>query len=309
MQPRDSQCPICRQIASRFSTRANADTDIDCPRCGRFVITREAAANLLTSANTYRYAMSGRVRRTSELHEPPPLVQAADLDSYLSDAQVPRRISDRLDGLLLSVQRRMDRIGDKPRLSLEQDYPIAWCRDAGEFHAFLVIAANSGIVLMDTTDTPGTYAIEISILGWKRLDELQGGAPGTGLQCFVAMRFCDEMTPAYEKGMEPAIRACGYSPFRVDRVEHNNKICDVIVAELRRSRLVVADFTFNRGGVYFEAGYALGLGIPVIWTRRAMDSEEPHFDTRQYNHIEWTAPDDLRAKLQARIEVTAPLKS
>ena len=33
------------------------------------------------------------------------------------------------------------------------------------------------------------------------------------------------------------------------------------MAEIRRSRFVVADYTGQVNGVYFEAGFALGLGL------------------------------------------------
>lgn len=46
---------------------------------------------------------------------------------------------------------------------------------------------------------------------------------------------------------------------------HNNKIDDQIVAEIRRSKLVLVDATGARPNAYFEAGFAAGLGIPVIW--------------------------------------------
>lgn len=59
-----------------------------------------------------------------------------------------------------------------------------------------------------------------------------------------------------------------------------------------------------RGGVYYEAGFAAGLGIPVIHMVRAADVERLHFDTRQINHIVWTDPADLRQKLVSRIGAT-----
>ena len=68
----------------------------------------------------------------------------------------------------------------------------------------------------------------------------------------------------------------------------------------------MADFTGQRGGVYFEAGFAMGLGIPVIWTCRDTDINDLHFDTRQYNHIPWANPKELRVRLQNRIEATIP---
>ena len=94
---------------------------------------------------------------------------------------------------------------------------------------------------------------------------------------------------------------------RIDKTEHNDKICDRIISEIRTSGLVIADFTGQRGGVYFEAGYAMGLGIPVIWTCRSSDVDGLHFDTRQYNHISWDSAEDLRIKLVNRIRATLPL--
>ena len=56
-----------------------------------------------------------------------------------------------------------------------------------------------------------------------------------------------------------------------------------------------------RGGVYYEAGFAQGLNIPVIWTCREDRMDRVHFDTRQYSHILWTGPQDLRQKLRNKI--------
>lgn len=113
------------------------------------------------------------------------------------------------------------------------------------------------------------------------------------------------MNEAYQDGIAPAIEDCGWLPVRIDQKEHSNKIDDEIIAELRRARFVVADFTSEpekpRGGVYFEAGFALGLGVPVIWTCRADLIEQVHFDTRQYNHITWDSARDLRVRLTHRI--------
>ena len=113
------------------------------------------------------------------------------------------------------------------------------------------------------------------------------------------------------KSSRPAIRDAGYEPIRVDNVQHNRKIDDEIIALIRRSRFVVADFTAGkpeepRGGVYYEAGFAYGLGREVIYTCRRDFVEALHFDTRQYNHIVWEEDklSDFRKNLQNRIEAT-----
>lgn len=135
-------------------------------------------------------------------------------------------------------------------------------------------------------------------------------------QGFVAMWFHESMDSAYEHGFAAAINDAGFEPMRIDKKDHTNKIDDEIILEIKRSRFVVADFTCEifgrgrssraiaRGGVYFEAGFALGLGIPVFWTCRADCMPGLHFDTRQFAHIVWNEPVDLRDALAKRIQAT-----
>jgi hypothetical protein len=121
-------------------------------------------------------------------------------------------------------------------------------------------------------------------------------------QGFVAMWFDDAMEAAWTSGFYRAIDEAGYMPKRIDKTEHINKICDAIIAEIRKSRFVVADFTGQRGGVYYEAGYAGGRDIPVFWTCRKNELSNLHFDIRQYNCIDWETPAELASRLQVRIE-------
>lgn len=147
--------------------------------------------------------------------------------------------------------------------------------------------------------------ITIESPGWARVQQIRRERPSSN-QVFVAMWFDSEMQTEFDAGIEPAILDVGLKCIRIDRQQHNNKICDEIIAEIRRSRFMVADFSGNRGGVYYEAGFAHGLGIPVIWTVRTQDLGDVHFDTRQYNHIVYDSPTDLREKLINRIRATQP---
>lgn len=144
---------------------------------------------------------------------------------------------------------------------------------------------------------------KLTVAGYERIAELRTNPDSS--QAFVAMWFDESMDQAFESGIEPAIEEAGYKPLRIDQKEHVNKIDDEIIAELRRSRFVVADFTQGkdgaRGGVYYEAGFAHGLDLPVIFTCREDAVEKLHFDTAHYNHIVWTTPEELREKLKTRI--------
>ena len=131
-------------------------------------------------------------------------------------------------------------------------------------------------------------------------DEMVGTRAASS-QAFMAMWFDPEMKEAYDKGFKVAIDGSGYSPLRIDRKEHDRKIDDEIIAEIRRSAFVVADFTEHRGGVYYEAGFAHGLGRRVIFTCKEDHMSKLHFDVRQYNTIGWNTPQDIVAPLHNRI--------
>jgi len=149
--------------------------------------------------------------------------------------------------------------------------------------------------------------------GLQRIHELKSRAAGGQSQAFVAMWF-DSSRNKYFEVMKKAAKDAGFEECRrIDQMETNKKICDEIIAEIRKSQCLIADFTGNRGGIYFEAGFALGLGIPVIWlvddnwwngTDEHGNKNELHFDTRQYAHINYVNEDDLYKRLKARISAT-----
>jgi nucleoside 2-deoxyribosyltransferase len=145
--------------------------------------------------------------------------------------------------------------------------------------------------------------LRVTAAGWQRLSA--SDHPSSSGRCFVAMSFDHSMDAAYENGIRPAVEDdAKYEACRVDRVHHLEKICDKIVNEIRRSQFIVADVSQHKPGVYFEAGFAMALNRPVIWTCREEDFDLIHFDTRQYNHIKWTTPEDLRQQLADRILAT-----
>lgn len=118
---------------------------------------------------------------------------------------------------------------------------------------------------------------------------------------FVAMWFDDSMKKAREN-INEAIKSCGYEPMLIDMKEHNNQIVPEIFKEIDDSEFVIADLTGHRGGVYYEAGYAMAKGKTVILSCR--NGENTHFDVAQINTIYWQNEDDLFERLIRRIKAT-----
>jgi hypothetical protein len=100
----------------------------------------------------------------------------------------------------------------------------------------------------------------------------------------------------------------GYKPpFRVDdpdcdsRPDRHSKIDDRIIAEIRTSRFIIAGFTGNRQAVYYEAGFAEGAGIPLLWTCRDDWKDKLNFDTRQHEHTIWINEAHLARQLRNKM--------
>ena len=132
------------------------------------------------------------------------------------------------------------------------------------------------------------------------MEQIEAGAGSR--QAFVAMSFAKELDSAYSA----ITRACApnFATLRMDTKEHNNEIVGEILLEVRRSRFVIADVTGQRQGVYFEAGFAMGIGRPVIWSCREDDFEHVHFDASHFSHVIWSNEADLTEKLAKRIRGT-----
>ncbi|MBK8909103.1 MAG: nucleoside 2-deoxyribosyltransferase [Rhodospirillales bacterium] len=143
----------------------------------------------------------------------------------------------------------------------------------------------------------------ITAKGWEYL-ERDDSSFNTKFQAFVAMSFDGTLLPVYQNAIAPAIEATGYRPLRVDSSPHLDRIDAKIIAEIRKSRFVVADVTQQKSGVYYEAGFAFGLGLPVIWCVRDDDLKNVHYDTRQFYHIVWQSESELRQKLEDFILAT-----
>ena len=161
--------------------------------------------------------------------------------------------SERLDRLLMFGIAEQNGIG-----GVFSPYEAAACGATHSQSTAEVVALANALMeegLLDKTDQQDY--LRVTPRGYILAREKPRSASQNG---FIAMWFDPAMNAARLEGLEPAIRDAGYNPVVVSGVEHINKIDDEIVSQIRKSRFLVADLTGHRGGVYFEAGFALGLG-------------------------------------------------
>ena len=139
--------------------------------------------------------------------------------------------------------------------------------------------------------------IYITVNGLKHIQELHKTTEEKS-QPFVAMWFPSEgeyvgILNNYVNSITNAIQQAGYSaPYIANRDKYNGAIMNKVINQIRESRFLIADLTCDeksgmRGGVYYEAGLAAGLGMPVILTCHKKAQKFVHFDLKQFNTIFW----------------------
>lgn len=293
-------CPMCND-PTEVKRLVGSISEYVCRRCGTYEMGDGAAASI--RGNGDRWRLSVLTRRAS-VHGGKARILEEDMDSLIGEAPI---LTDPLDGVdrILQYIEIMQRgnIGKPVKIEPFKDYPVAGCRNENEFSYLMSLME----VQLCYTKIQASEGRVITAKGWERLNVLKR-VSAKPFQGFVAMRIDDSVDCVWEKGICCALRETGYEPVRIDLKEHNEQITDEIIAEIRRSGLLVADFTGQRPNVYYEAGFAKGLGIPVIWLCDDSEKKELAFDTRQYNHILYKDVEDLYKRLRDRINATMPVR-
>jgi len=155
----------------------------------------------------------------------------------------------------------------------------------------------------------------LTIKGWARVEELRRSASGSR-KGFMAMKFGDpQLDAVFREHFKPAVRQAGFDLMRLDDEPRAGLIDDRLRLEIRTSRFMIADLSHANPGAYWEAGFAEGLGRPVIYTCRKDvfndPKTKPHFDANHYLTVVWDPADPSAAaeQLKTVIRVTLPTEA
>jgi hypothetical protein len=287
-------CRFCSNepiVYGGSSDRDNPRT-VECPRCGSYRVN-EQTWRALEAAKLDGAILGGWIREQNAVGITP-TIEEQDIEK-LRRLKKPG-LKERAERYLLAAADRCKTLQTDFDPTREDLVGISYSHDSKE--TSILVHYLDGEELLNHR---ASGICRVTPKGHIAADNLRSHRAKSS-QAFVAMWFHPDMNAVYSDGLKVGIEDAGYKSMRVDQKEHANKIDDEIIAEIRRSAFLVSDFTGHRGGVYFEAGFAMGLGLPVIWTCRKDHISDLHFDIRQYNCIDWSHPSELATRLRQRIE-------
>ena len=302
-----NKCPICKRLAKIEPSGISSLDEVTCFVCGKYKITCSARAIFADySFNEEMCNVSGYLRNTYDRHQ---RVETIDSNLFKKDGMyfykvlpsVPRGALEIQRNILSYVHEVGGRLGRKFSILSIGCQSIGYCWDHKEFMAYLYYLKEKDF--LGVMDLGAKIELRLKMAGQIEIDKFSSDLTAKS-QAFVAMDFRNTPVEVFTEGISPlsSTESTGYNVKRIDYVEHNGDIVDEIILEISRSRFVIADVSENNKGVFFEAGYAMGLNIPVIWTCQKEKFENgPHFDTNHFNHILWEDVHDLRSRLEKRI--------
>lgn len=239
------------------------------------------------------------------------------IDNQIIEDWYPRSFSEKIDKILLKLDDLIGYVGGNIALSKLELISFLFIEDhkknnpsskleESELNAqisyYLEYLRDTGFTMFEEPVVPlsESYHIKLTSKGYQRIDELQKKT-GEGRNVLVAMKFGEE-TKGLREAIKKGIRDAGYSPVLIDEVEHNELITPELLSTIRNSRFVVVDLTHQNNGAYFEEGYAMGYGKPVI--QLCQKDTKLHFDIAQKNTIIWENEEDIPLRLTNRIKAT-----
>ena len=99
--------------------------------------------------------------------------------------------------------------------------------------------------------------------------------------------------------VKEACNRCGVRAERVDEPASNERITDRVLQSIRAAEFVIVDLTASRPNVYYEAGFAHGLGkLPIYIAKKGTDVG---FDLKDYPVIFFESLRQLKDDLERRM--------
>ena len=180
--------------------------------------------------------------------------------------------------------------GDLNNLINEQPYGITEAIGArgGELASVLIEELQErGLVRM--AEDPVTFLdgknfqnVTLSLDGWDHYEAEKRGVL-SGDYGFLARKFDEpELDNFVHDVLKPTVEeSTGYKLHDMKDISRAGVIDNIMRIDVRDAKFVLVDLTHDNNGAYWEAGYAEGLGKPVIYLceQGKFDAEKTHFDT------------------------------
>jgi len=304
-------CPLCSLLlAAPVQPYPDRDArSYTCSRCGTYALTGSAETSLphIAGKDPAKLGLLSHIVRRMQRGAEPPLLGTDYIEQLLKENAPPSPV-EQVQNLVLWLGRTFPTPGQLVELYSQQHRAIVGAITDDNFQWLLKTVFDRGIINGSLHFDGG--AGTLSFDGWQLYQELTQEAV-QNRTAFMAMTFGDSLLDTvFSECFKPAVARTGFNLVRLDEEPPAGLIDDRLRVEIRRTRFLIADLTGGNHGAYWEAGFAEGLGKPVIYTCEASDFQKAgtHFDTSHMHTVTWDRDhlDDAARRLIITIRATLP---
>jgi hypothetical protein len=303
-----AKCPVCGAPLKDGPHDYGDKAFFNCPRCGLFGLTRTAETtlpDLLRDSPRNAAILSYAISRTQPEGRNTPLLDSLQCKRIIETGALPTP-QEQAENLVRWLGNHLGGPGERAKIRYADQGGLIGAQSEAGFNFIVDGLIEAGLLLPREVRIPG---VTLSFKGWERYEALRRGAP-TGRRAFMAMQYRDPILDRLVNDhFRPAVEGTGFVLRRLDDEPRAGLIDDRLRVEIQSSRFLIVDLTHKNPGAYWEAGYAEGLGKPVIYTcEKSRFHEASHFDTNHHLHVLWTAdePEAAATQLKATIRATIP---
>lgn len=305
----ENECPVCLgasgTLCDTFRTGRDS-TGYDCPACGRFEIIRTALVDWFNPQRgrltaMHRAAMSHKLRSASRSGSAI-MIKTDWMEHFITNARLPSPGEQATNLIRLLGDYTLD-TGEGYRLDDVADTALVGSLNAQMFGQLRNELEAKGLVQRlgsaQVTNPRDVGVLIASVYGltldgWDRYETEKHGRI-SGRYGFLAMKFGDAILDALVRDVvKPAVKGgTGYDLVDLRDVARAGVIDNILREQIRDAAFVLVDLTHDNFGAYWEAGYAEGLGKPVIYLceKSKFDQARTHFDTNHCTTVLWTVED------------------
>ncbi|MCK5013740.1 MAG: hypothetical protein KAS66_07960 [Candidatus Omnitrophica bacterium] len=294
----DKKCIICSNLLNEFYPDNNRGRyHIVCPACGAYQIYKDLWDDSVLSKFSSKdlKLFSGYLRNNFSPQNQ--MLITGEICVKIPKIILPydeMSITDKINGVFKDIYGNTTKILGAIKLSSSDVYRF-YLATIGDLQLILKHFRERGFITF--SEENGVFTCFRTIKGWEEYEKLKEINISSN-KVFIACAFGTSYQENLVKTIRVACKKRGFDAELVSDKRHNDDISHKIIGDIKESRFVIADFTDQNNGAYFEAGYAMGMGLEVIKLCRKDHLEEKkdsqfdkqkrlHFDTRQYSHIAW----------------------
>jgi DNA-binding MarR family transcriptional regulator len=301
------KCPICEEMYAESSPPKGRTTLNRCRRCGDFILTataRSTLEDLLKDRPNGQTLLSYTIRKMQG--KEPPTLDYGTIKAILENSRLPS-LKEQENNLVLYLGTNRN-AGELFGMESIELIGVVGSINYSGLNFIINHLKQSGLVTV-TKDSSDREYLMLTMKGWERYEEIRRGNIDSK-KAFMAMPFGNPTLDEVYKHFKVAVGQTGFDLRRIDEGAKAGLIDDRLRVEITTSRFLIAELTEENRGVYWEAGFAEGLGRPVIYTceKAHFKQQSTHFDTNHHLTVQWEADkiDEALDELKATIRATLP---